>query len=510
MSSREAGAPDATADRAFAAALAETSQCLVCVFDAEGTIVRFNRACEHATGYAREDVLGRDARDVVIPPEDRQIFGEFLAEVWKTRRPCPKEGEWLKADGGRRLIAWANEPVLDSDGEVAFLVTTGLDITERELKAAKLRRLAEEQGVLRRVATLVAGDAEPEEVFDTVTEEVCRLFGIPSAITVRFENAESAVIVGRWSSAPVEGFEIGSVIRLEEGLAMTSVLRTGATARAEAYEHIPGDLARAVREAGFHSTVAVPISLAGTTWGALVAALGEGETLAAETESRMADFAELVSLALASADAREKLAASRARIVEAGDAERRRLERNLHDGAQQRLVTVSLSLGLLRPRLEAGDAASAVPLLERATEELRYALEELRELARGLHPAVLTERGLGPALETLADRAPFPVEVVAIPSERLPRQIEAAIYFVVSEALANAAKHARARSVRAGVKREGGRVLVEIADDGRGGADLAGGSGLQGLAGRVEALDGSFSIESPPGRGTVVRAELPL
>ncbi len=501
--------PEAT-DRAFAAALAETSQCLVCVLDSEGRIVRFNRACEQATGFSRDEVLRRDARDIVIPPEDREIFGEFLAEVWETRRPSPKEGEWLKADGGRRLIAWANEPVLGANGEVEFLVTTGLDITERELKAAKLRRLAEEQRVLRRVATLIAGEAEPEEVFQTVTEEVCRLFGIASAITVRFENAETAVIVGRWSAAPVDGFEIGSLVGLEEGLAMTSVLRTGATARAEGYESIPGELARAVREVGFHSTVAVPISLAGATWGALVAALREGETVASETESRMADFAELVSLALASADAREKLAASRARIVEAGDAERRRLERNLHDGAQQRLVTVSLTLGLLRARLEDDDAAAAVQLLERASEELRYALEELRELARGLHPAVLRERGLGPALETLAARAPFPVDVDAIPSERLPEQVEAAIYFVVSEALANAAKHARAHSVTAGVRREDGRVLVEIADDGRGGADAARGSGLQGLAGRVEALGGRLSIESPLGRGTVVRAELPL
>ena len=508
-SSAGADASEAT-DRAFATALAETSQCLVCVLDSEGRIVRFNRACEQATGLSRDDVLGRDARDVVIPPEDSEIFGEFLAEVWATGRPSPKEGEWLTADGGRRLVAWANEPVMGADGEVEFLVTTGLDITERELKAAKLRRLAEEQRVLRRVATLIAGEAEPEEVFHTVTEEVCRLFGIASAITVRFENAETAVIVGRWSAAPVEGFEIGSLVRLEEGLAMTSVLRTGATARADGYERIPGELARAVREVGFHSTVAVPISLAGATWGALVAALREGETVAAETESRMADFAELVSLALASADAREKLAASRARIVEAGDAERRRLERNLHDGAQQRLVTVSLTLGLLRARLEDDDASAAVLLLERATEELRYALDELRELARGLHPAVLRERGLGPALETLAARAPFPVDVAAIPSERLPEQVEAAIYFIVSEALANAAKHARARSVTAGVRREDGGVLVEIADDGRGGADVSRGSGLQGLVGRVEALDGRLSVDSPPGKGTVVRAELLL
>src|SRR5918996_628699 len=145
---RSAGAHSSEAtDRAFAAALAETSQCLVCVLDSEGRIVRFNRACEQATGFSRDDVLGRDARDVVVPPEDREIFGDFLAEVWATGRPSPKEGEWLTADGGRRLVAWANEPVIGADGGAGFFVTTGLDITQGELKAGKLRGLAEDQRV---------------------------------------------------------------------------------------------------------------------------------------------------------------------------------------------------------------------------------------------------------------------------------------------------------------------------------------------------------------------------
>jgi signal transduction histidine kinase len=205
----------------------------------------------------------------------------------------------------------------------------------------------------------------------------------------------------------------------------------------------------------------------------------------------------------------EDLRASRARLVHAADEARQRLERNLHDGAQQRLVALSLTLRLAQAKLDS-DPAGAQQLIEAAAAEAASANEELRELARGLHPAVLRERGLGPALETLAARAPFPVEVDAIPSDRLPEQVEAAIYFIVSEALANAAKHARARSVTAGVRRGDGRVLVEIADDGRGGADAARGSGLQGLAGRVEALDGRLAIDSPPGRGTIVRAELPL
>jgi signal transduction histidine kinase len=204
----------------------------------------------------------------------------------------------------------------------------------------------------------------------------------------------------------------------------------------------------------------------------------------------------------------EELRRSRARIVEAGDQERRRLERNLHDGAQQRLVSLSLSLRLARAKLRK-DSDAADQLLTGASDELSRALEELRELARGIHPAVLSDRGLAPALETLAARSPVPVEIYA-PAERLPESVEAAAYYVVSEALANVVKYAQASNAAVRVEPLNGTLRVEVTDDGVGGADATRGTGLRGLADRVSALDGRLEVESPPGEGTRVRAEIPL
>jgi PAS domain S-box-containing protein len=207
-------------------------------------------------------------------------------------------------------------------------------------------------------------------------------------------------------------------------------------------------------------------------------------------------------------DRLEELAASRARIVTAGDVERRRLERNLHDGAQQRLVALSLTLRLALAKLDA-DPATARTLLAGAADELSLALEELRELARGLHPAVLSDRGLRPAVEMLAGRSPVPVEIAEVPDERLPAPVEAAAYYLIAEALTNVAKYANASAVRVRVAAGDDGVLVEVSDDGVGGADPAGGSGLRGLADRVEALGGSLAVSSPAGAGTTLRAEIP-
>jgi PAS domain S-box-containing protein len=204
----------------------------------------------------------------------------------------------------------------------------------------------------------------------------------------------------------------------------------------------------------------------------------------------------------------EELQASRARIVAVADQERRRLERNLHDGAQQRLVSVSLTLGLAQGRLES-DAGTASELLQAANDELTTALEELRELARGIHPAVLTDRGLGPAIESLVTRTPLPIEIDAPLDERLPEPVEAAAYYVVSEALANIAKYANASQAAVRVSRGNGLAVVEVEDDGVGGADPTRGSGLRGLADRVEALAGRLAVDSESGRGTRIRAEIP-
>ena len=205
--------------------------------------------------------------------------------------------------------------------------------------------------------------------------------------------------------------------------------------------------------------------------------------------------------------AMRELRESRARVVAAGDAARRRIERNLHDGAQQRLVTVSLHLHLIARRLQS--APDAVPgLLEAAQTELALALEEIRELVRGLHPRILTDHGLAPAIHALCERALLPVEIVELPETRLRPAVEAAIYYVVAEALANAAKHAAATVVTVRVAHEDCGTVVEVADDGIGGADPAGG-GLRGLADRVAALDGQFAVSSVPGAGTALRAEFP-
>jgi PAS domain S-box-containing protein len=222
---------------------------------------------------------------------------------------------------------------------------------------------------------------------------------------------------------------------------------------------------------------------------------------------RKAQEAEVHRLNAELHDRLEELAASRARIVTAGDVARRRLERNLHDGAQQRLVTLSLSLRVALAKLDSDPKGARAALVE-AGEELGTALEELRELARGLHPAVLSERGLGAAVEALASRAPLPVEI-DIPAQRLPEQVEAAAYYLIAEALTNVAKYARASSMRIGVVASDEVVVVKVSDDGVGGADAAAGSGLRGLADRVEALGGSLEVVSPAGVGTTLRAEIP-
>jgi signal transduction histidine kinase len=205
----------------------------------------------------------------------------------------------------------------------------------------------------------------------------------------------------------------------------------------------------------------------------------------------------------------EELRASRARIVEAGTQERRRLERNLHDGAQQRLVALSLTLRLAQGKLHK-DPDKANDLINAAQEELTLALAELRELARGIHPAILSDRGLGPALEALAGRAPIAVELAEVPDDPFPEAIEAAAYFVVAEALTNVVKYAHASQATVRVSRDNGHAVVEVADDGIGGADPGRGSGLRGLADRVSALDGNMHLDSPAGAGTRLRAEIPV
>jgi signal transduction histidine kinase len=390
-------------------------------------------------------------------------------------------------------------------GQFAGLVAVAIaNAQAREELAA----LAEEQAALSRVAVAVATEARPERLFGVVSEEIGRLFRADAAATVRYaEDADEVEVMGGWQR---EGrFEAPFGARQPfQGGAVARVAGTGRAARID-LENEPARVRELMAAAGVRSGVAAPIVVSGRLWGATTISTFGTERFPPDAEERLEKFTSLVAVALANAEAREQLTASRARIVQAGDAERRRLERNLHDGAQQRFVALSLRLRVAQS-LVAEDPAAAAALIAEAGEELALGLEELRELARGIHPTILTDHGLKPAVEALALRATIPVEVRGLPPERLAEPIEAAAFYVVSEALANVAKYARASRAQVDLTRQDGVLLVEVSDDGVGGADADGGTGLRGLTDRVEALGGHFHVSSELGRGTTVCAELPL
>jgi signal transduction histidine kinase len=422
--------------------------------------------------------------------------------VWKTSQ-----------DDGPFVRDSLTDSLLATQLFIAIATVTSLLLAavtaERARAEAAQRALTGEQAALRRVATLVAGEASPGRVFEQVTEEVAQLLGLPGVNVMHYDGERTATVVGAWSAHGPPRFPVGSSFEVDGDTAVARVVRSGAPARVERYDAESGTLAATVHSAGYRSAVAAPVNVGGHVWGALVAVSTSDEPLAAGLEQRLSDFADLVAQALANADAYEKLAASRARLVEVGDAERRRLERNLHDGAQQRLVSVAVGLNMVAARLES-DPPAAREMLSNAQADLARGLDELRELARGIHPVVLTERGLGPALDALAARAPLPVEIESLPEERLAAPIEAAAYYVVAESVTNVAKYAHASSATVSIARSNGAATVTVSDDGIGGADPAAGSGLRGLAARVEALNGRLEIDSPRGGGTRIRAEIPL
>src|SRR5215218_596240 len=353
--------------------------------------------------------------------------------------------------------------------------------------ASKANRLAEEQAALRRVATLVASSAKPEQVFQMVAEEAGRLLEARTAATVRFES-DSAVIAGSWSDGEGAGLAVGTLVPYSDP--DSPVYRaTHEGGRIDDYADLPGEAARLTRQAGYRSAVMAPITAGGRLWGTLAVFSASADHFPPDAQQRLADFTDLVALALESAEAHDQLTASRARIVEASVAERRRLERNLHDGAQQRLVTLAVHLRIAQETLRE-DPDAAETMLASVGEDLKLALEELRELARGLHPAVLSDRGLEPALQSLANRAPFPVEIIGVPPLRLGEGVEAAVYYVVAEGLTNAAKHAEASEARIEISKMNDAVVVSISDKGNGGANVTRGSGLRGLADRIDALGG--------------------
>jgi PAS domain S-box-containing protein len=367
-----------------------------------------------------------------------------------------------------------------------------------------LGRLAAEQAALRRAATLVAQGAEPRVVFDSVCAQTGRLFDATTVNLAHFTDDGCNETIAGWSLRDVHA-PPGTVLPLEGDTINALVRRTAGPGRVDSYEHAEGHLADLLRRRGIRSEVGAPVVVDGVVWGALIAGTDEPDPLPAGTEQRLATFAELIGTAISNATTRSELIASRARIVEAAYEQRRRIVRDLHDGAQQRFVQAIMALQLARGRPD----PEIRGLVDEALDHARAGLGDLRDLARGIHPAILTHYGLAAAIESLADRAAVPVEI-DIAEARYPPAVESAAYFVVAEALTNVAKYAHAKRASVTATEADGRLELTITDDGVGGARRAAGGGLLGLDDRVTALHGTLSIESPAGSGTTVHAQIPL
>jgi signal transduction histidine kinase len=384
-----------------------------------------------------------------------------------------------------------------------FAELVGSAVASAESRLA-LSRMADAQAALRRVATLVAREPAPAEVFTAVAEEARGLTGSEVTAILQLQPDDMATMVAG-AGAPYSELPPGSPVPTGPGTVSALVRDSGRPARLDRFDPDSGALAVYLHRLGVSSAVGAPILVDGRLWGVLLT--GSSVPLPANTEARLTDFAELAAFAISNAETRAALAGSRARIVSAADETRRRIERDLHDGIQQRLVSLGLELRdaqfaiAERPR-EAQQKIDAV------AAGLTRMLDDLREISRGIHPAVLAG-GLAPALKALARRSPVPVELDIGTLDPVPEPTQVAAYYVVSEAFTNAAKHGHATVVRLQAERDDGKLRVAVTDDGVGGADPTRGSGLIGLSDRIGAIGGRLAIDSPPGRGTSIVAELP-
>jgi signal transduction histidine kinase len=415
-----------------------------------------------------------------------RLWGTLFVHSTKTQRPLPPDTE-SRLTGFTELVATA--------------------IANAESRAT-LARLAEEQAALRRVATLVARGIPPEGVFAAIAVEVGQLLPVDSASLCRYDPGGMLTFAAQWGTV-VAHFPVGSRWALGGHNLGTLVLETGRPARIDSYaDRSSGQLGASVREAAIRSAVATPIFVDGSLWGIIAAGSILEQPLPADTEARLASFTELMATAVANAESRAALAASRARIVAAADETRRQIERDLHDGTQQHLMSLMLELRAAEAT-EPGEVNELRDQIERTAQGLAGVVGELREISRGIHPAILSRDGLAPALRALARRSALPVELDLRATGRLPEQIEVAVYYVVAEALTNAAKHAHASIVRVDLHAHDTSVRLVIRDDGVGGADPAQGSGLVGLRDRIEAVGGKVEVTSPAGHGTTLLIKFP-
>jgi predicted ATPase/signal transduction histidine kinase len=433
-------------------------------------------------------------------------IGDVATRDWGLRSSM---GVPIRVEGrlwGVMVVALTRVELLPADAEARLAGFTELVATAIANMQARveLQGSADEQAALRRVATLVARSAPPQEVLAAVTEEAGRLLHAHHASMGRYDPDGARTVVASWSSTGA-AVPVGSRADLWGRNLSTLVFHTGQRARIDDYADASGSVADFAREIGLGAGVGVPISVEGRVWGVMVVA-SAGEPLPAGTEARLARFTELAATAVANAQAQAEVAASRARIVAAADKTRRRIERDLHDGIQQRLVTLTLMLGRMRDRVPADVRAD----LDEARDELAATRQELRDLSQGVHPTILVELGLGAAIRALARRSPLPVRLQLRAGGRLPRPCDITAYYVAAEAFTNAAKHAVASAVDILIDEAGGTLTVQVRDDGAGGADASRGSGLTGLRDRVEAVGGSMTVDSPAGAGTVLTVLLPV
>lgn len=503
------------------------------VLDAPGVLVeRFETDGAVTVGVAYDvDLIGAE-RSFGVGTRMARDPGSLSAQVFETRRTARVDysrlpgtiGDAARAAGLGSGVAgpilvdgelWGQMCVFSRAGTVLpvgtedrlhdFIELVATAIANYEARAG-LSTLADEQAALRRVAMLVAEDAPPDELFRTVTNEVGTLLAVDFSGLARFEEG-TVVPLAVWA-AEGQHPPVPDRLPMQPGDPVTAIAEARQAVRWDDWSQVSGPIAAFIREElGVRSTVGTPIVVEGRLWGAL--AVHSKHPLPQDSESRIERFSELVATAIANTDSRAELAASRKRIVAASDEARRRIERDLHDGTQQRLVSLGLAIRAAETNVPP-EQSGLRSELSRIASGLGNAVAELQEISRGIHPAILAQGGVVPALRTLARRSTIPVELEVTTGARLPEPIEVAAYYVASEALANTAKHAHASHIEMSLERRDTGLLLEIRDDGVGGADPSGGSGLLGLRDRVEALGGSIRIQSQPGNGTSITVELPL
>jgi PAS domain S-box-containing protein len=510
----------ATPEQVFAAVAQEVAQALdlplveMCRYEPDGTATVIGATGDHPFQPGTNWVLDGPSLTALVRRTERPariddyagVFGKIGAAARKSGVHTGV-GAPIVVDGGVWGVVSAGGGSgvrLPPDAETRLSQFTELLATAIANTQAReeLHQLADEQSALRRIATLVAGGAQSSVVFDAVCQETGRLFEVTSVNLAHFTTDGFNLTMAGWSMRDVH-IPTGTRLPLEGDSINALVRDTAAPGRFDSYEGASGELASLLRNRGVRSEVGAPVVVDGRVWGALIAGTDEQEPLPVGLEQRLSSFAELVATAISNATTQTELIASRMRIVEAAYEQRRRVVRDLHDGAQQRLVEALITLQLAQARGE------DTPLIAEGVEHVRAAIAELRELARGIHPAILTHRGLAAAVEALAHRTPLPV-AVEISNDRYPPSVESAAYFVVAEALTNVAKYANAGAARVTATSSDGWLILTIEDDGVGGARASTDSGLSGLYDRIAALNGTLAVDSPAGGGTRIRAEIPL